>query len=104
MVEDSLAPGEGPLQSTGNSTIPTVYTYWGQFIDHDLTANTDPDAEVSNITKPDLAPLSPDFVVENLKNLRQPTVNLDSVYGDGPTFDPSLPTQAGRMYDGVKPA
>jgi Animal haem peroxidase len=102
MVEDSLAPGEGPLQSTGNSTIPTVYTYWGQFIDHDLTANTDRDAEVSNIAKPDLAPLPPAFVVENLKNLRQPTVNLDSVYGDGPTFDPSAPTQAGRMYDGIK--
>jgi hypothetical protein len=102
MVEDSLAPGEGPLQSTGNSTIPPVYTYWGQFIDHDLTANTDRDAEVSNITKQDLAPLPPAFVVRNLKNLRQPTVNLDSVYGDGPTFDPSNPTQAGRMYDGIK--
>ena len=24
-----------------NSTIPAVYTYWGQFIDHDMTANTD---------------------------------------------------------------
>ena len=102
MVEDSLAPGEGPLQSTGNSTIPPVYTYWGQFIDHDLTANTDRDAEVSNITRQDLAPLPPAFVVRNLKNLRQPTVNLDSVYGDGPTFDPSNPTQAGRMYDGIK--
>ena len=41
MVEDSLAPGESPLQPTGNSIIPPVYTYWGQFIDHDLTANTD---------------------------------------------------------------
>ena len=102
MVEDSLAPGEGPLQPTGNSTIPPVYTYWGQFIDHDLTANTDRDSEISDITKADLAPLDPAFVVENLKNLRQPTVNLDSVYGDGPTFDPSNPTQAGRMYDGIK--
>jgi hypothetical protein len=102
MVEDSLAAGEGPLQPTGNSTIPPVYTYWGQFIDHDLTANTDRDSEISNITKPDLAPLDPAFVVKNLKNLRQPTVNLDSVYGDGPTFDPNTPTQAGRMYDGIK--
>jgi heme peroxidase len=103
MVEDSLAPGEGPLQPTGNSTIPPVYTYWGQFIDHDLTANTDRDTPAkSDITKPDLKPLPPDFVVKELKNLRQPTVNLDSVYGDGPTFDPSHPTQAGRMYDGIK--
>jgi hypothetical protein len=102
MVEDSLAPGEGPLQPTGNSTIPPVYTYWGQFIDHDLTANTDRPSSVSDITKPDLTPVPPDDVVKNLKNLRQPTANLDSVYGDGPTFDPSQPTKAGRMYDGIK--
>lgn len=102
MVEDSLAPGEGTLQPTGNSTIPPIFTYWGQFIDHDLTANTDRDSKISDITKPDLAPLDPAFVVQNLKNLRQPTVNLDSVYGDGPAFDSKKPTQAGRMYDGIK--
>jgi hypothetical protein len=102
MVEAALAPGEDPLQATGNSIIPAVYTYWGQFIDHDLTANTDRKSEVSDVTSADLTPLDPAFVVENLKNLRQPTVNLDSVYGDGPTFDPSAPTQAGRMYDGIK--
>jgi hypothetical protein len=102
MVEDPPASGEGPLQATDNSTIPTVYTYWGQFIDHNLTANTDRDTAVSDITKSDLKPLDPDFVVERLKNLRQPTLNLDSVYGDGPTFDASNPTQAGRMYDGIK--
>ena len=101
MVEDSLAPGESPLQPTGNSIIPPVYTYWGQFIDHDLTANNIHGA-ISDITNPNLAPLDPAFVVENLKNLRQPTANLDSVYGDGPTFDPTIPTQAGRMYEGVK--
>src|SRR5918992_68888 len=101
MVEDSLAAGEDSLQPTSNSTIPPVYTYWGQFIDHDLTANTDRDSAISDITKPDLKPLPPDFVVKELKNLRQPTVNLDSVYGDGPTFDASKPTQAGRMYDGI---
>ena len=102
MVEDSQAAGEDPLQPTGNSTIPPVYTYWGQFIDHDLTANTDRDTPESDITEPNLEPLDPDTVVEKLKNLRQPTVNLDSVYGDGPTFDASKPTQAGRMYDGIK--
>jgi Animal haem peroxidase len=102
MVEAALAPGENPLQPTGNSIIPPVYTYWGQFIDHDLTANTDRNSEITDVTSPDLTPLDPAFVVDNLKNLRQPTVNLDSVYGDGPTFDPGAPTQAGRMYDGIK--
>src|SRR4051812_9119858 len=28
-----------PTTPAGNSIIPPVYTYWGQFIDHDLTAN-----------------------------------------------------------------
>ena len=102
MVEEPPAAGEDPLQPTGNSTIPPVYTYWGQFIDHDLTANTDRDSSVSNITQPQLAPLAPAFVVENLKNLRQPAVNLDSVYGDGPTFGLEARTQAERMYDGIK--
>lgn len=101
MVEDAV-PGEDPLQPAGNSTIPPVYTYWGQFIDHDLTANTDRNSEISDITRPDLAPLAPDFVVANLKNLRQPTLNLDSVYGDGPTLGSSTPTQAASFYDGVK--
>lgn len=101
MVEASAAAGD-ELQALGNSTIPPVYTYWGQFIDHDLTANTDRDSAVSDITKSNLTPLDPAFVVANLKNLRQPTLNLDSVYGDGPTFQASQPTQAGNFYDGIK--
>ncbi len=102
MVEHSLASGEDALQPTGNSTIPAVYTYWGQFIDHDLTANTDRDSDVSNITQPNLKPIPPNQVVEELNNLRQPTLNLDSLYGDGPTFDPSQPTEARGMYNGIK--
>ncbi|MBD2054678.1 hypothetical protein H6F88_01305 [Oculatella sp. FACHB-28] len=102
MVEDSLSPGEDPLQPTENSTIPPVYTYWGQFIDHDLTANTDRDSTTSDITVPNLKPLPPEEVVMKLKNLRQPTVNLDSVYGDGPTVDSSNPTRASSFYDGIK--
>ena len=34
---------EDPGDPAVNSTIPPIYTYWGQFIDHDLTANTDRD-------------------------------------------------------------
>jgi hypothetical protein len=88
-----------PPAEAANSTIPAVYTYWGQFIDHDLTANTDRVADASDITEPDLKPSPPADVVRNLRNLRQPTLNLDSVYGDGPTLDLSRPTS---FYDGVK--
>ena len=101
MVEDP-PPAADPLEPEGNSTIPPIYTYWGQFIDHDLTANTDRDSAISDITRPDLAPLTPADVARDLRNLRQPALNLDTVYGDGPTFDPSSPTDAAAFYDGIK--
>lgn len=101
LVEDPARPTD-PLQSHDNSTIPAVYTYWGQFLDHDLTANTDRDSVISDVTADPLTPLSPDFVAANLRNLRQPSLNLDSVYGDGPTLDPASPTAAADMYDGIK--
>lgn len=85
------------------STIPAIYTYWGQFIDHDLTANTDrPDATVGDITDPGLRPVPPDDVVRDLRNLRHPALNLDSLYGDGPTFPGRPSTQARTFYSGVK--
>lgn len=101
MVEDPPPPVD-PLQPENNSTIPPVYTYWGQFIDHDLTANTDRDSAISDVTRPDLAPLQPDFVTEHLRNLRQPALNLDSVYGDGPTFPGGPSTAAAGFYDGIR--
>ena len=84
-----------------NSTIPAVYTYWGQFLDHDLTANTDRDSETSDITKPDLKPVLPDEVTAKLKNLRRPTLDLDSVYGDGPAIVDEDSKDAG-FYAGAR--
>ena len=96
------APPRGEeLQTTGNSTIPAVYTYWGQFIDHDLTANTDRQNTVTDLTADDLTPLDPDVVRRDLRNLRQPALDLDSVYGDGPTFEGGPETAAADMYDGI---
>jgi hypothetical protein len=85
-----------------NSPIPAIYTYWGQFIDHDLTANTDRDAEISDITPADLVALPPAHVRTNLRNLRQPALNLDAVYGDGPTFPGRPRTAAADFYNGIK--
>ena len=72
-----------PPADLRNSPIPPVYTYWGQFVDHDLTAATDNDSEISIRVVP-LPPLDPDEVRAKLKNARNPALNLDSVYGDGP--------------------
>jgi hypothetical protein len=103
------APGIVPVPPgpKANSPIPAVYTYWGQFIDHDMTANTDRDGAVSDIRKSPIKPLPPKFVVDNLKNLRRPTFDLDSVYGNGPGLDDNDdrpdpgPADKG-FYDGIR--
>lgn len=100
MAEPAL-PAD-PLTQPDNSVIPPVYTYWGQFIDHDMTLNTDANTDVSNITTPPFVPRDPAFVAENLRNRRHPALNLDSVYGDGPTFNPAKPTAAKAQYIGIK--
>ncbi len=73
------------------SCIPPIYTYWGQFLDHDITANTDRNEKKnsSDITVANLEPRDPEDVKKNMRNLREPALNLDSVYGDGP---PTLKT------------
>jgi heme peroxidase len=85
-----------PASAGGDSTLPPILTYWGQFVDHDLTANTDRDTAIS-ITEDDLRPLRPQQVVQQLVNLREPRLNLDSLYGNGPKAS----GQPGQVpYDG----
>jgi len=80
MIEDSNVD-----TAEDNSTIPAGYTYWGQFIDHDITAIENRlDVDIFNA---DFEPRSPQEVVANMSNSRRPTLDLDSVYGDGPNGD-----------------
>lgn len=94
---EALAEAPAPDGQAGNSTIPPVYTYWGQFIDHDITANTDRQNSVTDLTIQPVRPVPPDQVRRKLRNLRQPALNLDSVYGDGPGFGGGPAT---GLYDG----
>ncbi len=75
-----------------DADIAPIFTYFGQFIDHDITANTDRDAPegqpVSVVTGDDLEPLDRQVVVDNVMNLRQGALNLDSLYGEGPNATP----------------
>ena len=100
-------PASPPGGARVASTIPAVYTYWGQFIDHDMTANTDRDSKISDITKTPLLPVKPDDVVKGLRNLREPTLALDHVYGNGPGLSPGerKPDRGGSdkgFYDGPR--
>lgn len=68
-----------------DSRTPAIFTYLGQFIDHDLTARTDRDGAITKLEPPsDIEPISPDTIVASLKNGRRPQLDLDSVYADGP--------------------
>lgn len=92
MVDDA----ESSTTDNGNSSIPPGYTYWGQFLDHDITAGTDRSHEFS-ITEDNFSPINPDQVITDIQNMRTPFFDLDSLYGDnnGPfgemfrLYDPS---------------
>jgi hypothetical protein len=82
MATDTLGPGSLP-----QSNIPAIYTYFGQFIDHDTTARTDREGAVTSIGRWEpIGRLDPDFVVANLRNGRRPDFDLDSVFGEGPAL------------------
>lgn len=71
------------------SGLPPLMTYYGQFIDHDITANTDRDnGKTFSIVGDSIAPLPRDLVVSGITNLRSGALDLDSVYGDGPLDHP----------------
>jgi heme peroxidase len=60
-----------------NSKIPSGYTYFGQFVDHDITFDPTP----LNAKQVD---------VDALVDFRTPALDLDSVYGRGPADQPYL--------------
>ena len=74
-----------PPDAEENSAIPAAYTYFGQFIDHDLTL--DPTSSLR--TRLSLEKL------RQLADFRTPRFDLDCLYGRGPEDQPYL-------YDGVK--
>ena len=75
-ADEPAAPGAGDPED--NKAIPAAYTYFGQFLDHDLTLDNRPD---------DLVTPTP---VSSLVNGRTPQLDLDSVYGAGPTASAQL--------------
>jgi hypothetical protein len=77
--------------------LPPILTYFGQFIDHDITANTDrPVANVSEIDG-DFAPEVRADVIAGVDNLRDGSLGLDSLYGDSVGQDPFSAKLAGLM-------
>ena len=79
--EDAGKPITATETVDENPTIPAGYTYFGQFIDHDITF--------------DPTPFGASAVdVSALVDFRSPALDLDNVYGRGPDDQP-------YMYDGL---
>ncbi len=82
-----VASFDGPKDGADDeeSAIPALYTYFGQFIDHDLTF--DPDGSFQKQK-------DPDAVVD----FRTPAFDLDNVYGRGPGDQPYLYDEDGKSF------
>ncbi len=80
---DPADPKDGPDSEEGG--IPAAFTYFGQFIDHDLTF--DPASSLQRQNDPDA-----------LVDYRTPRFDLDNVYGRGPDDQPYLYAD-GRVFN-----
>src|SRR5262245_32797003 len=75
--------------SGDNAKIPAGYTYFGQFVDHDITF--DPLSVLQKANDPDA-----------LVDFRTPRFDLDSLYGGGPAGAPYLYESNSPQNRGVK--
>lgn len=95
--------------AAADSSIAPIMTYFGQFIDHDITANTDRDATIdmtttTSMTGATITPLDRGAVVQNVMNLRNGSLRLDSLYGEGPKDTPFTEKWRAAMRDSADPA
>ncbi len=82
--EDGVTP-ETEADDEENFGIPAGYTYFGQFIDHDITF--DPTSSLDKQNDPDA-----------LIDYRTPRLDLDSLYGRGPDDQPYMYDPNGRLF------
>jgi len=66
-----------------HSTLPPVMTYFGQFIDHDITAEATTDPSLSDIFGDDLKPVERDEVRTGIFNQRTGRMDLEPRCGSG---------------------
>ena len=94
---DQLAETMMTDAGDNNSSIPAIFTYIGQFIDHDITANTDRDTDISDIGGTTFDPTPRPKVRKKLGNLRDGSLALDSLYGDDTPTTPFVEKLTGLM-------
>lgn len=82
-----------------DSDIPSAYTYFGQFVDHDITLMV---MRNVNLADPNLAPLPP-AETGSIRNLRTPWLDLDSVFSGAPHGADDNRLLLGHVTTGVPP-
>lgn len=63
-----------------DSAIPGIYTYFGQFLDHEITYDRTSSA-FGSLANPNLSPMSLETIRGRMVNDRSPQFDLDCVYG-----------------------
>ncbi len=97
-------PDDSDENTIFDSEIDAIFTYLGQFIDHDVTARTDRDTDMFRIADDrgnvgDIYPIDPDKIIQCLKNGRRPQLDLDSLFGDGPSLTENYQAEADAIYE-----
>ena len=87
-----------------DSTIPAVYTYFGQFVDHDITLEAQTTSVGTSVPQLVAAALVPQDLAEirdKLRNVRSATLDLDSLYNAPAPPDPAngAKMKIGRVSD-----
>ncbi|WP_246498476.1 peroxidase family protein [Microvirga soli] len=101
LMIDAVEPEDATDEtSAADSTMPPVLTYWGQFLDHELTARTDRESIITSVVNAH-PPVSSSTVESQFRNARTPRFDLDSVYGGSP-IGPGVTADVVTVISGMR--
>lgn len=80
LEELALTMRELSAAPAADSSIPAAYTYFGQFVNHDISLEFLSDT-IASLDPDKVRPIRPHVLREKLQNGRSPTLDLDTVYG-----------------------
>jgi len=84
-------PNDPDQDTSRDANFSAAFTYFGQFVDHDITLDADATPGTPPPAAENLEPLPLEDIREQTNNLRTGLLELDSVYGDPAPKDPDDP-------------
>jgi len=98
LIALGMSMREPDARTPADSRIPSIYTYFGQFVDHDITLEAKSDS-VMMLSDPNLRPLTSYEIRTKLTNGRKPGLDLDNVY-----YKPAARSRSKLILGAVSPA